>query len=102
MPPNRVDAQDLRRTRLAVSRNPVSISNPSDHDRDGRVSAMDVATVRRNLFQSIQLITAPADAATAASMPVAPAMRPSERAPPALAAAAAARRDAAQATDLLR
>ena len=90
-PPNRVDMQDLLRTRRSVSPAPVGITDPSDHDHDGRVSALDVAIVRANLLRSIPLLAAPAAApVSVASISGAPI------------SGATTRDDADRATDLLR
>jgi len=55
----RVNALDLAGTRARLS-TPSSRTGHFDFDRDGRVTALDLAAVRRNLFQALDAITATA------------------------------------------
>lgn len=48
---------DLLAVRRAVGRRrPVDVSSPLDHNRDGRVTARDLAVVRQNLFSRLELV----------------------------------------------
>ena len=58
-----VDALDLFRTRRAASP-AASITNPHDHNRDGRVSPADYAIARSNLNRRLLAFTAPASPPT--------------------------------------
>jgi hypothetical protein len=59
-----VNGVDVARTRAASGRG-ADVDSRFDHNRDGRVNAVDSAVVRANLFQSLRLITAPAASAAA-------------------------------------
>ncbi|HZN66229.1 MAG TPA: hypothetical protein VFB66_13145 [Tepidisphaeraceae bacterium] len=59
-----VDALDLLRTRRAASPT-ASITNPHDHNRDGRVSPADYAIARSNLDRLLSVFAAPVPAAGA-------------------------------------
>jgi hypothetical protein len=59
-----VGAEDMSRTRAQLGRR-VGITSPFDHARDGRIGSADLSAVRGNLFQSLQLITAPTPGAAA-------------------------------------
>ena len=64
-----VDGVDVVRTRAAISAAPAALTNPFDHDRDGRVSVADVALVRRNVSRALAPVAGPGAAASAAAAP---------------------------------
>ena len=51
-----VTAIDLAGTRRAMGMQPVPVSSPYDHNRDGVVNGLDVAVVRSNLGKSLSLL----------------------------------------------
>jgi hypothetical protein len=59
-----VNARDLYATRRAAGSGPALLTSTTDHNRDGRVNALDAAWVRLNFFSSL---TPPAPSAGAAS-----------------------------------
>jgi probable HAF family extracellular repeat protein len=64
-----VNALDLYETRRSLYRygaaGTATVTHPADHNRDGRVNALDIAAVRENYFASLRLISPPATAALA-------------------------------------
>jgi len=55
----RVSALDLAGLRAALPTDPAAIDNRFDFNRDRKVTALDLALVRRSLFHQLPLITAP-------------------------------------------
>ena len=53
-----VDGADLMATRAAASGAPAKIASRFDHNRDGWVNALDVATVRRAVFSTLPVAPA--------------------------------------------
>ena len=80
---NALDLTAMKRAVTVVGARPVAITETADHNRDGRVNALDLAVVKRNLNATIQYFT------------------PRLPEPPFPSASAGARREA-PATDLLR
>jgi hypothetical protein len=69
--PLRASAVDLAAVRrnLSGSGQVVALTNPYDFNRDGKVNALDLATVRTNLFHALRPVETHAAAAMAAAMP---------------------------------
>jgi hypothetical protein len=53
--PPAVDADDILRTRAAISTGPVDLYSAADHNRDGRVNVLDVLAARGNLSTTAAL-----------------------------------------------
>jgi hypothetical protein len=54
-----VNRLDLNSTAVQMNPGPVLIDNRWDHNRDGRVSALDLLLIRLNQGRTLPLITAP-------------------------------------------
>jgi hypothetical protein len=54
-----VNASDLAATKRGLTTTTVGIDNVADHNRDGRVNALDIAQLKQNLARRIGLFTAP-------------------------------------------
>jgi hypothetical protein len=65
-----VDARDLVATRRAVGADPATVASRYDHNRDGRVDAVDVNLLRRNYGRTLEALQPPSVAAAFAEVPV--------------------------------
>jgi ELWxxDGT repeat protein len=73
-----VDAADVLRIRAAATP-AATVTNPSDHNRDGRVNALDVAIARRNAGHVLTKLAVPIPAAPIAYSPPPPRRAPRPR-----------------------
>ena len=78
----RTSAHDVSATRSASTLRRVGTASRFDHNRDGRVNSLDWAIVRRAVFSSIPLPTAPpADIAAAVARQILTTNAPANRSP---------------------
>jgi hypothetical protein len=68
--PFAVDARDLVATRRAFGTESAVVTNRFDHNRDGRVDAVDLQLLRRNYGRTIEALQPPSVAAAFAEVPV--------------------------------
>jgi hypothetical protein len=73
-----VDATDLAATRAAQSR-PATVTTPADHNRDGRVNALDQSIVRAAQGRKLSPVSLPIPAPAPSAAPPTPRRRPGAR-----------------------
>lgn len=76
-----VNIRDVFATRAARRRGVVAVTDPADHNRDGRVNAVDEAVVRGNYRGSLNLLVRPRSSATFGDVSITSAARRLRSAP---------------------